>query len=219
MARTRVVEVVVQQAKRAPDNRPANQNQEETKTDDPVDESNPSDERDEHGADETPSAAQEAPASTNDDGAAMAPVTALTAALQQMTTTMARIDARLDQLSTAVTSPAQLSAPTDANTQAAATQQPPAPTTNPPASTSAQHAPAAPVVTGGQPRDEQAATGRPAVLQRVTTARPDKVPKVNMAVAAQDDSEEEGDDDQEAEADHAPPLLRNPSSQPDGRTP
>ncbi|KAE8970623.1 hypothetical protein PF002_g28126 [Phytophthora fragariae] len=165
MARTRVVEVVVQQAKRAPDNRPANQNQEETKTDDPVDESNPSDERDEHGADETPSAAQEAPASTNDDGAAMAPVTALTAALQQMTTTMARIDARLDQLSTAVTSPAQLSAPTDANTQAAATQQPPAPTTNPPASTSAQHAPAAPVVTGGQPRDEQAATGRPAVLQ------------------------------------------------------
>ncbi|KAE9006788.1 hypothetical protein PR003_g7163 [Phytophthora rubi] len=165
MARARVVEVVVQQAKRAPDNRPANQNQEETKTDDPVDESNPSDERDEHGADETPSAAQEAPASTNDDGAAMAPVTALAAALQQMTTTMARIDARLDQLSTTVTSPAQLPAPTDANTQAAATQHPPAPTTNPPASTSAQHAPAAPVVTGGQPRDEQAATGRPTVLQ------------------------------------------------------
>ncbi|KAE9038086.1 hypothetical protein PR001_g8116 [Phytophthora rubi] len=165
MVRTRVVEVVVQKTKRAPDNRPANQNQEETKADDPVDESNPSDERDEPGVDDPPSAAQEAPASTNDDGAAMAPVTALAAALQQMATTMARIDARLDQLSTAVTSPVQFPAPTDANTQAAATQQPPAPTTNPPASTSAQQAPTAPVVTGGQPRDQQAATGRPAVLQ------------------------------------------------------
>ncbi|KAE8889468.1 hypothetical protein PF005_g12181 [Phytophthora fragariae] len=138
MVRTRVVEGVVQKTKRAPDNRPANQNQEETKADDPVDESNPSYERDEPGVDDPPSAAQEAPASTNDDGAAMAPATALAAALQQMATTMTRIDARLDQLSTAVTSPVQLPAPTDANTQAAATQQPPAPTTNPPASTSAQ---------------------------------------------------------------------------------
>ncbi|KAE9338661.1 hypothetical protein PR003_g11396 [Phytophthora rubi] len=165
MARTRVVEVVVQQTKRVPDNRPANQNQEETKADDPVDESNPSDERDGPGIDDPPSAAQEAPASTNGDGAAMAPVTVLAAALQQMATTMTRIDARLDQLSTAVASPAQLPAPTDANTQATTTQQPPAPTTNLPAPTSAQQAPAAPVVTGGQPRDQQAATGRPAVLQ------------------------------------------------------
>ncbi|KAE8985906.1 hypothetical protein PR003_g23905 [Phytophthora rubi] len=165
MARTRVVEVVVQQGKRAADNRPANQNQEETKTDDPVDESNSSDERDERDACDTPSAAQEAPVSTNDDSAAIAPVTALAAALQQMATTMARIDARLDQLSTAATNPAQLPAPTDTNTQAATTQQPPAPTTKPPASTSAQQAPAAPVATGGQPRDQQAATDRPAVLQ------------------------------------------------------
>ncbi|KAE9264080.1 hypothetical protein PF008_g32202 [Phytophthora fragariae] len=64
----------------------------------------------------------------------MAPVAALTAAQQQMATTMARIDARLDQLSTAVTNPAKLPAPTDANTQVATTQQPPAPITNPPTS-------------------------------------------------------------------------------------
>ncbi|GMF30050.1 unnamed protein product [Phytophthora fragariaefolia] len=61
---------------------------------------------------------------------------------------MARIDARLDQLSTAVTNPAQLPAPMDVNTQVATTQQP-----------------TAPVATAGQPRDRSATTGRQVVFQ------------------------------------------------------
>ncbi|EGZ17428.1 hypothetical protein PHYSODRAFT_331403 [Phytophthora sojae] len=131
-----------------------NDEDEETKASDPVDENNASDEPDEGGADDAPSETQEAPASTNDDGAAMAPLTALTAALRQMVTTMARMDARLDQLSTTATNPAQSQAPTDSGTQVATTQQPPAPVTNPPASTSTAQAPAAPQ------QDQPAATHR-----------------------------------------------------------
>ncbi|KAE9275026.1 hypothetical protein PF001_g26784 [Phytophthora fragariae] len=219
MARTRVVEVVVQQAKRAPDNRPANQNQEETKTDDPVDESNPSDERDEHGADETPSAAQEAPASTNDDGAAMAPgmenigqafVTAPDTYVVPANGTTGHMALIPGVGSTNVAEEEKLACFT--NSRGFYNKY-----------LGLWEAPKRRVWNGHMwaplPRKRSATTAAPTVTRRVTTARPDKVPKVNMAVAAQDDSEEEGDDDQEAEADHAPPLLRNPSSQPDGRTP
>ncbi|EGZ21245.1 hypothetical protein PHYSODRAFT_285574, partial [Phytophthora sojae] len=63
----------------------------------------------------------------------MAPVAALTAALQQMATTMARIDARLDQLSTTVANPAPSPAPADADTQTVGTTNPPTQQAPPPA--------------------------------------------------------------------------------------
>ncbi|KAE9086398.1 hypothetical protein PF010_g20104 [Phytophthora fragariae] len=47
----------------------------------------------------------------------MAPVAALTAALQQMATAMARIDARLNQLSATAVSPAPTPTPGDTGTQ------------------------------------------------------------------------------------------------------
>ncbi|KAE9243909.1 hypothetical protein PF004_g5922 [Phytophthora fragariae] len=60
------------------------------------------------------------------------------------------------------------------------------------------------------PRKRSATTAAPVVTRRVTTARSDKVAKVNMAVAAQDDSEEEVDDDQEVETDDASPPPKKP---------
>ncbi|EGZ18339.1 hypothetical protein PHYSODRAFT_559252 [Phytophthora sojae] len=130
------------------DGQNANENEdEEMKENDPGDADNPSDERNDHGADDTQDAPpDEAATSGSGDGTAMAPVAALTAALQQMATTIARIDARLDQLSTTVANPAPSPAPADADTQTVGTtnpstqQAPPpaAPRDPPPAATARQ---------------------------------------------------------------------------------
>ncbi|POM80539.1 Hypothetical protein PHPALM_1613 [Phytophthora palmivora] len=186
MERPKVVEAVAQRAKRATGNRPANQNQEatdpaakgsnsgrrenqeedeETKANDLVDESKLTDKYDERGANDTPAATQVAPASTNDDGAAMVSAVPLTAALLQKVTTMTRIDARPNQPSSTMTNPAQFSATTDVNTQVVTTQQPSVTTTNSPASMSVQQVPTAPVAIAGQPRDEPATTVRTVVFQ------------------------------------------------------
>ncbi|KAE9017166.1 hypothetical protein PR002_g13464 [Phytophthora rubi] len=115
---------------------------EETKGNESDDADNSSDERHDHGAVDT----QDAPPADsatggNEDGAAIAPVAALTAALQQMA--MARIDARLNQLSATAVSPVPTPTPGDTGTQTVESSQRPADTTNPPTQSVTQQAPPA----------------------------------------------------------------------------
>ncbi|GMF52611.1 unnamed protein product [Phytophthora fragariaefolia] len=103
---------------------------EETKQGDAADENNPDSDHEEHG--DPPD--EERRQTGDDDGSSItaAPMAALTAALQQMTATMTRIDARLDQLSASTSSdtatatltaaPTPNLAQTTSTTQSVATQ-------------------------------------------------------------------------------------------------
>ncbi|KAG6611633.1 uncharacterized protein IUM83_13823 [Phytophthora cinnamomi] len=143
----------------------------EMKDNDPTDENNPGNARGYHDAGDASGEPrdQATDGNDNDGGVAMAPVAALTVALQQMVATVARIDARLDQLSTATTATTRPSTGTDGRapttmtttTRATATPEPPqqpTSTTSPPASRSTP-------TTGMSRRTPPAATERRVAYQ------------------------------------------------------